>query len=136
MRIFASRGSALVATAVALLASAVMMSPRDIDENRRDRDNSAIRFSRGGLNRLDTGDVVAHHGDEGDPLPALAADGLDVAPAPSSMPGPPGGGLAAVEAPRSFGSDDTTAKVSGSRPSARPLARPYRPALGRAPPSA
>jgi hypothetical protein len=135
MRLYTSRVSAFVGTVVAFLAAFVLASPHDIDENGRDRDTSAIRFTRAGL-RLDTGDVVAHHGDESYPLPAVAADDLNASGSQTTFVGSPGGLAIVTSAPTPVGPDETVSRALTLLVSSRSLALPHRPALGRAPPFA
>ena len=124
------RVSASVATLVALLSAFVLTAPRDGDEGPR---HSAVRTTRGSVQRLDANDVIAHGAEESEPDLTPATVGIgDFTAATADAGGP---ALLAVLAESLTIAADPAGTIV-RRPDARTRAfvRSYRPDLSRAPP--
>ncbi len=133
MRRPASHFTALIAAWVALAVASMPVAPRL--DNGRDV-NRLIRTTRSGPQR-ERGDAVDHHhGDRADPIVAAAGDTIGLHNGPVHTPGhtPHHGGMPAVRPLAPPGPDTTFALLFVPPVSSSPLARPFTPARGRAPP--
>lgn len=131
MRHRTSRLSAFVSAAVAVLAAFVLTTPRDADEGARP---SAVRMTRGALQRLDTGDLVWHGVDEHEPVTTPAADGVGDVDSTGADSDSSDEVAVAVASP-GIGPDWAATLAPTPAASSHPLARPELPAFGRAPPA-
>ena len=123
--------SALVGTSVALVAAVVLALPRDADRGAR---YSAVRFTRGAVQRLDSTESPAHAAEDPEAVLVGAADGVG----DFAVAAPPGDGgrlalATSAEPPRLF-RDAATALRIVPPSDVRPRSRCLRPVLGRAPP--
>jgi hypothetical protein len=126
--------SVFLGTVVALVATVALALPRDADRDRGAR-HSAVRFTRGAVQRLDSTESPAHVAEDPEAVLILASDGVgDFAGA-----APPGDGgrlaVATLATPPRLVRDAGPAVRVVSPSDVRPRSRFTRPVLGRAPPA-
>src|SRR5262245_52418803 len=89
MRLRTRGVSALLGTSVALVAAVLLALPRDTDRGAR---HSAVRFTRGAVQRLDSTEAPAHIAEDPEAVLVVASDGVG----DFAVAAPPGGGGRAV----------------------------------------
>lgn len=129
MRLRWSGVSALLGTAVAVLAASALAVPRTADAGPR---HGAVRITRGALQRLDLGEAPGHGADDPEATLTVATDGVGdfESAASTGHPAPPGRLTAAPV----IGGDFTPGAVLVPRSDRPPSSRSHRPSRGRAPP--
>ena len=132
MRLHTRGVSAVIGTSVALMAAVVLALPRDADRGAR---HSAVRFTRGAVQRLDWTESPAHVAEDPEAVLVVASEGLgDFAVA--APPGDGGRHAAVTSAPPALLFGDTPVTVRIVAPvEVRPFSRLVRPVRGRAPPT-